>query len=116
VIRYTRARQAVHPSVPGSREAAVQLGSPPADPCARTRFLADPARTAYHAYGLGRNSVLRVYGPRILWHYVKWGMQGKPIGVTDDTLQRGRLSFAHTGTDQSDRPPPERILAALRQR
>jgi hypothetical protein len=98
--------------------------APPADPFARTRFLADHDRTVYHTYGLGRNSVLRVYGPRILWQYVLWGVQGKPIGITDDTLQRGgdfvlgrggRLTFAHTGRDQSDRPPVRTILAALRQ-
>ncbi len=97
----------------------------PANPFGRTGFLADPDRGVYHAYGLGRNSALRVYGPRILWQYVKWGVQGKPISVRDDTLQRGgdfvvgrdgRLTLAHTGRDQSDRPPPEVILAALRQR
>jgi hypothetical protein len=38
----------------------------PADPVVWTRFLTDPVRAAYRAYGLGRNSMLRVYGPRIL--------------------------------------------------
>lgn len=94
----------------------------PPDPFARTRFLADPARAVYHAYGLGRNAVWRVYGPGILWQYVQWGLQGKPISVRDDTLQRGgdfvvgrdgRLTLAHTGRDQSDRPSPEAILSAL---
>lgn len=96
----------------------------PADPFARTRFLADPTRAVYHAYGLGRNTVWRVYGPRILWQYLHWGVQGKPIGIRDDTLQRGgnfvvgrtgRLTLAHTGRNQADRPSPEAILAALRQ-
>jgi hypothetical protein len=89
----------------------------------RTRFLADPSRAAYHAYGLGRNTVWRVYGPRILWQYARWGIQGKPIELNDDALQRGgnfvvgrdgRLSLAHTGRDQADRPTPHAILAALR--
>jgi len=96
----------------------------PADTFERTRFLADPSRAVYHAYGLGRNVVWRVYGPGILWQYLKWGLQGKPIGVRDDTLQRGgnfvvgrdgRLTLAHTGRDQADRPSPATILAALRQ-
>ena len=96
----------------------------PADPFARTRFLADPTRAAYHAYGLGRNTMLRVYGPHILWQYVKWAMQGKPIRLRDDTLQRGgdfvvggngQLTLSHTGRDQSDRPPTGDILAALRE-
>jgi hypothetical protein len=38
----------------------------------RTYFLADPSRAVYHAYGLGRNSIWRVYGPRILWQYALW--------------------------------------------
>lgn len=97
--------------------------APPAVAFARTRFLADPGRAAYHAYGLGRNSALRVYGPRILWQYAKWAMRGKPIGIRDDTLQRGgnfvvgrddRLTLSHTGRDQSERPSPDAILAALR--
>jgi len=94
----------------------------PADPFEHTRFLADPSRAVYHAYGLGRNAVWRVYGPGVLWQYLKWGMQGKPIGVRDDTLQRGgnfivgrdgRLTLAHTGRDQSDRPSPDAIRMAL---
>jgi hypothetical protein len=94
------------------------------DPFARTRFLADPIRAAYHAYGLGRNSVWRVYGPRILAQYARWGLQGKPIRVYQDTLQRGgnfvigpsgRLMLAHTGRDQAERPSVAAILAALRQ-
>ncbi len=96
--------------------------APPADALARTRFLADPDRAAYHAYGLGRNSILRVYGPHILWQYVTWALRGKPIGIRDDTLQRGgdfvvgrdgRLTLSHTGRDQSERPSPDAILAAL---
>jgi hypothetical protein len=94
----------------------------PVDPFARTRFLADPTRAAYHAYGLGRNAVWRVYSPKILAQYVRWGMQGKPIRVREDTLQRGgnfvvgargQLTLAHTGRDQSDRPSVNAILAAL---
>jgi hypothetical protein len=97
----------------------------PPDPFARTRFLADPSRAVYHAYGLGRNAVWRVYRPGILWQYVLWGMQGKPIDVRDDTLQRGgdfvvgrdgRLTLAHTGHNQSERPASDSILTALRER
>lgn len=92
----------------------------------RSQFLADPALTAYHAYGLGRNSLLKVYGPRILWQYVRWAIQGKPIKrPAEDPLQRGgdfvvgrdgRLTFAHLGRDQSDRPPVTAILGALSER
>ena len=94
----------------------------PADPFARTRFVADPARAVYHAYGLGRNTVWRVYGPQILWQYARWGAQGKTLKLNDDARQRGgdfvvgrdgRLTLAHSGRDQSDRPPTERIIEAL---
>jgi hypothetical protein len=94
----------------------------PPDPFERTHFLADPSRMVYHAYGLGRNSVWRVYGPHILWQYARWGMQGKTLRLNDDALQRGgdfvvgrdgRLTLAHTGRDQSDRPSPQQIIAAL---
>ena len=91
---------------------------------ARTRFAADPTLAVYHAYGLGRNSVLRVYGPRIIWQYVVWGLRGRRIRFGgEDTLQRGgnfvvgrdgRLTLAHTGRDQADRPPIAAILDALR--
>jgi hypothetical protein len=106
---------------PGYERAGVP---PPEHPFARTRFAADPTRGSYHAYGLGRNSVLRVYGPRVVWQYVRWGLQGRPIRIQDDALQRGgnfvvgrdgRLTLAHTGRDQSDRPSVAALLAALAQ-
>lgn len=94
----------------------------PADPFERTRFLADPLRTVYQAYGLGRNAVWRVYSPQILWQYAKWWAQGKPIKINDDALQRGgdfvvtadeRLTLAYTGRDQADRPQIDSIIEAL---
>ncbi len=91
---------------------------------ARTRFLADPALDVYHAYGLGRLSMLQAYGPKIIWQYLRWAAMGKPIKRTNqDTLQRGgdfvinregRLTLAHMGNSQAERPPVSEILAALR--
>ena len=101
------------------RERAVP---PPADPFARTRFLADPRRAVYRASGLGRNTIWRVYGPRILARYALWALQSRPIRLRDDTLQRGgdfvvgrdgRITLAHTGRDQADRPSVEAMLRAL---
>lgn len=90
---------------------------------ANTRLIADPALRIYHAYGLGRNSPLRVYGPRILLHYgLRW-LRGHGIPkAAEDPLQRGgdfvvdaegRIALSHVGVDQADRPPAERIVAAL---
>lgn len=94
------------------------------DVFSHTRFLSDPKLTAYHAYGLGRNSALRVYGLRIVWQYFRWGLQRKPLRMPGgDTLQRGgdfvvnaqmRLALAHVGHDQSDRPAASDVLAALK--
>lgn len=90
----------------------------------RTRFVSDPQLSAYHAYGMGRNSVLRVYGLRIVWQYFRWGLQRKPLRMPGgDTLQRGgdfvvnarrRLTLAHLGRDQTERPTVADVLAALR--
>ena len=95
----------------------------PAAPFCRTRFLADPDLSVYHAYGLGRNSPLRVYAPRIAWQYFRWGLGGLPLKMpTEDTLQRGgdfvvgrdgRLTLCHVGRDQADRPAVAEILSAL---
>ncbi|PZS01030.1 MAG: hypothetical protein DLM69_05555 [Candidatus Chloroheliales bacterium] len=103
-----------------------QLNLPvPEDVLARTRFLTDPTLAAYHTYGLGRNSLLRVYGPLILWQYLRWFIQRKPVHrPNQDTLQRGGnfvvnragiITLAHTGRDQTERPTVADIIAALRQ-
>ena len=99
-------------------------GRPADDPFARTRFVADPALSVYHAYGLGRNSAFKVYGAKIIWQYAVWAAQGKPIKKSgEDTLQRGgdfvvgrdgRLTLSHVGDDQSERPSIEAVLAAIK--
>ncbi|BCX06063.1 MAG: hypothetical protein KatS3mg053_4001 [Candidatus Roseilinea sp.] len=90
---------------------------------ANTRFIADPSLRIYHAYGLGRNSLWRVYGPRILLRYALRWLRGHGIPkVVEDPLQRGGdfvvdargcIALSHVGVDQADRPPVERIIAAM---
>jgi hypothetical protein len=97
----------------------------PPDPFDRTTFASDVARSAYHLYGLGRNSPLRVFGPKILWQYARWAAKGNLIvGYPDDPLQRGgdfvvgrddRLALSHSGRDQADRPGASVVLNALRE-
>lgn len=89
----------------------------------QTHFVANPSLAVYRAYGLGRNSHLKVYGPDILWQYAQWALEGKPLKKpTEDPLQRGgnfvvgrdsRLTLSHLGRDQSDRPKISEILAGL---
>jgi hypothetical protein len=91
---------------------------------ARTRFVADPSLAVYHAYGLGRNTLRQVYSRQILRQYARWRAQGKTINwPQEDVLQRGgnfvvgqagRLTLAHTGRDQSERPGVAELLASMR--
>jgi hypothetical protein len=77
-------------------------------------LLSDPQLAAYRAFGMGRNHVLRVYGPAILAHYALLALRGKSLPKThDDVLQRGgdvilgadgRVAMLHVGRDQRDRP------------
>jgi hypothetical protein len=99
------------------------LASLPTDIFARTRFVADPTRKVYRAYGLGRTTPDKVFGFKILKQYARWKRQGRPIRHTaDDPMQRGGnfvvnrqglLTQSHTGFDQAERPSPTEILAAL---
>lgn len=91
---------------------------------ARTSFLADPGLEAYRAYGLGRLSAWAAYGPNIVWSYLRFIAQGKPLRVPkQSTLQRGgdfvigrdaMIKLSHIGRDQSERPHIEEVLASLR--
>jgi hypothetical protein len=93
---------------------------------ARTRFIADPSLEIYHAYGLGRNKITAVYSRQILRQYARWRAEGKPVHwPQEDPLQRGgnfvvnragRLTLAHSGRDQSERPTPSQILESMRER
>jgi hypothetical protein len=96
---------------------------PPDNFFARTRFVSDPQLAAYHAYGLGRHSRLKAYGPKIVWQYLHFITQGKPLRLPHgDTLQKGGdfvvnrqglITLSHIGRDQSERPEMSDVLAAL---
>lgn len=91
---------------------------------ARTSFVADPGLEAYHSYGLGHLSPWEAYGPRIVWLYMRFISQGKPLRIPkQSTLQRGgdfvigrsgKITLSLIGRDQSERPGTDDILAALR--
>ena len=87
-------------------------------------LLVDEGRAAYRAYGLGRGSVRRVWGPRTWCAYAKLIAAGRrPRRATEDTLQlggdfvvgsEGRLVYAFRSSDPADRPPLEDLIAAAR--
>jgi hypothetical protein len=97
---------------------------PPADFFARTRFVSDPQLTAYQAYGLGRHSPWKAYGPKIVRQYLRFIARGKPLRMPHgDTLQKGGdfvvnrqglITLSHIGLDQSERPRVSEVLAALK--
>ncbi|MBJ7597043.1 peroxiredoxin-like family protein [Candidatus Nephthysia bennettiae] len=86
--------------------------------------LVDERRAVYHAYGLGRASVRRVWGPRTWWAYGRLIARGRrPQRATEDTLQLGgdfvvgpdgRLVFVFRSADPADRPPVADLIAAAR--
>ncbi len=86
-------------------------------------LLLDPARATYQAYGLG-TSLVRVWSPRTMLHYLKLRLQGqKSLPVQGDPHQLGGdfivdaagvIRLSHPSKDPVDRPPVEKLLAALR--
>jgi AhpC/TSA antioxidant enzyme len=87
---------------------------------------ADPDRTAYRAFGLGRTSWGAFFRPRVLFHYLRliargWAPRRTSAGA--DVLQLGgdfvldgggRVVFAYRSADPTDRPAVEELLRAVR--
>ncbi len=86
-------------------------------------LLLDSERATYQAYGLG-TSFVRVWSPHVMWHYLKLVLRGqKLLPVQGDPHQLGGdfivdgdgvVRLAHASKDPVDRPPVEKLLAALR--
>lgn len=90
--------------------------------------LADPERTAYAAFELGRTTWARLLRPSIVWKYVRSIVRGarvRRIPEGEDALQLGgdflvgrdrRLLWAHRGTEPMDRPSVDELLRIARER
>jgi peroxiredoxin len=86
-------------------------------------ILVDADRQTYRAYGLGRGSVWKVWGPRIWWSYGKRIRRGQSLQrPTEDTLQLGgdfvvgrdgTIVFAFRSEDPEDRPAIDALLEAV---
>ncbi len=87
-------------------------------------LLSDPERSAYRAYGLSRGSFWTIFGPKIVWTYVKLmargrlfrGIQADPYQLGGDFVVDGQgiLRFAYRSADPADRPSADRLLEAVR--
>jgi hypothetical protein len=86
--------------------------------------LIDEERVAYRAYGLGRGSVWKVWGPKTWWAYLKLIGRGRRFQrPVEDTLQLGgdfvvgrdgRLLYGFWSADPDHRPPVDDLIAAVR--
>ena len=84
--------------------------------------LSDETRSLYHAFGMDRGPWWRIYGPRVLWGYLKAYLRGGTVRIRGDTLQRGGdvildgdgvVRFVHAGRDSFDRPAVDDLLKRL---
>ncbi|MBI5490443.1 MAG: AhpC/TSA family protein [Deltaproteobacteria bacterium] len=84
----------------------------------------DPDRRAYDAYGMSRGSFWQIWGPSVIWKYVKLVSAGLELRKPDpgDDLNQlggdflvgrdGRILVAHPSVTPADRPRVEDLLAA----
>jgi peroxiredoxin len=75
--------------------------------------VADPQRTLYRGMGLRRGSLLRLFGPKVLWAYLKSMVSGhRPGKIKGDSFQmpgafllhHGQVIRGHAYRDAGDRP------------
>lgn len=89
-------------------------------------LFADPDRTTYAAFGLGRTTWGRLMRPGVIWGYLKFiarGWKVKRIPEGEDALQLGgdfildadrRLAWAYRSKDPLDRPSVDDLLRACK--
>ncbi len=87
-------------------------------------LLSDPERAAYKAYGLRKGGLWGIFGPKIIWEYVKLIVRGRLFrGIQADPFQlggdfvidgKGIVRFAYRSEDPADRPAIDRLLQAVR--
>lgn len=90
----------------------------------RWPLLLDPSRALYAAYGMGRGSAWRIWGPATWWAYARLLARGqRPRPATGDVEQLGgdvlidpggRVTRHHVGDGPADRPTVESLLAPVR--
>jgi AhpC/TSA antioxidant enzyme len=87
--------------------------------------LADPDKTAYAAFSLKRTTWLRMFRPGIGWRFLMSVLRGgkiRRIPEGEDPLQTGgdflfddgKLVWAYTSPDPTDRPTVDQLLKTIR--
>ncbi len=87
------------------------------------RFLADPERAAYRAFGLERAGWLQMLGPRALCVYMKLILRGKMPRLPQEDVHQlggdfifdpaGHLVYEYRSADPTDRPSQAELLDVL---
>ncbi len=95
-----------------------------AETCTPFRFLLDPDRETYRAYGLER-SLWRSWNLKTMWRYAqlmtagtRWrGIQGDSTQLGGDFIvdRNGVVRLAYPSHDPTDRPAVDELLAVLQQ-
>lgn len=88
--------------------------------------VADPERTAYAAFALGKTQMLSFFRPDVIWYFLRLIFRGwlpkKPredgdvwqLGGDFVIDRAGRLVHAHPSADAADRPGNADLLQALK--
>jgi peroxiredoxin len=87
--------------------------------------LGDPEREGYDAVGLERGGLRELASPKVAIRAIGAARKGALAGVPEGDIRQmpgtfvvgadGRVLFAHYNRDQSDNPPMEPVLEAVRQ-
>jgi peroxiredoxin len=93
--------------------------------CGAFPLLINRERDLYATYDL-ESSLLRSWGPKNLWSYVKRFLRGEKIkGIQGDSTQLGgdfiigadrNVRYVYRSDDPTDRPPVEELMDVLRER
>lgn len=84
----------------------------------------DSDRSLYYAYGMKSARLIDLYGPRVIWTYLKLMFRGGRVRwPTGDTSQRGgdvivdpagTVRLHHVADGPAGRPPVEGLLEVIR--
>lgn len=87
-------------------------------------WLADPKRLTYNRLGLRRRGISAIAPPRVVWGYIRFGLQGKKWHPEQlDIAQmggdfvfdpEGNFTLFHVSSSSDDRPTMRTVMEAFR--